>query len=224
MVKPHSSTRRSKKKRDSESTPPKADLETRERILDAAHSIFVRKGTAASRTQEIATQAGVNKALVHYYFGTKAALADAIFERALSTIMPRIFGILADPNLSIEEKVPAIAKEQIDFHSARPYLAGYLLSELHAEPDRIARLMMRRGGPVPLDVLRKQLRDAAKAGKIREISAEQFVANMMGLLIFPFAIRPALVELLSLDATRWRAFIDERRRLVPDFFLAGLRP
>lgn len=223
MVKPRSSTTRSKS-RQSVAPPPKADLETRERILDAAHTIFVRKGTAASRTQEIAAEAGVNKALVHYYFGTKAALADAIFERALGTIMPRIFGILADPGRSIEEKVPAIAKEQIDFHSARPYLAGYLLSELHAEPDRIARLMTRRGGRVPLDVLRKQLREAAKAGKIREISAEQFVTNMMGLLIFPFAIRPALRELLSLDDTRWRAFIEERRRLVPDFFMAGLRP
>jgi TetR/AcrR family transcriptional regulator len=218
MVKPNSSTKRSK------ATQPKPDLETRERILDAAHTIFVRKGTASSRTQEIAAEARVNKALVHYYFGTKAELADAIFERALGTIMPRIFGILADPDRSIEEKVPAIVKEQIDFHSARPYLAGYLISELHAEPDRIARLMTRRGGRVPLDVLRKQLREAAKAGRIRPISAEQFVTNLMGLLIFPFAIRPALSELLSLDATTWRAFIDERRRLVPDFFMAGLRP
>jgi len=218
MVKPNSSTVRSTK------APPKPDLETRERILDAAHAVLVRKGTAGSRTQEIAAEAGVNKALVHYYFGTKAALADAIFERALGTIIPKIFGILADPDRSIEEKVRAIAREQIDFHSARPYLAGYLLSELHAEPERIARLMTRQRGPVPLDVIRKQLRDAAKAGKIRQISAEQFVTNMMGLLIFPFAIRPALMELLSLDATRWRAFIDERRRLVPDFFMAGLRP
>jgi TetR/AcrR family transcriptional regulator len=217
MVKPNSSTKRSK-------TSPKADLETRERILDAAHTIFVRKGTASGRTQEIAAEAGVNKALVHYYFGTKAELADAIFERALGTIMPRIFGILADPDRSIEEKVPAIVREQIDFHSARPYLAGYLISELHAEPDRIARLMTRRVGRVPLDVLRKQLREGAKAGTIRQISAEHFVTNMMGLLIFPFAIRPALSELLSLDATRWRAFMDERRRLVPDFFMAGLRP
>jgi TetR/AcrR family transcriptional regulator len=218
MVKPNSSTRRSKK------VQPKTDLETRERILDAAHTVFVRKGTASGRTQEIAAEAGVNKALVHYYFGTKEALADAIFERALGTIMPRIFGILADPERSIEEKVPAIVQEQVDFHSARPYLAGYLISELHAEPERVARLMTRRTGRVPLDVIRRQLREAAKAGKIRQISAEQFVTNMMGLLIFPFAIRPALMELLSLDATRWRAFIDERRRLVSDFFMAGLRP
>ena len=220
MVKPYSSTKRSKPS----VAAPKADLETRERILDAAHTVFLRKGTAGSRTQEIATEAGVNKALVHYYFGTKAALADAIFKRALGNLMPRIFGILADPSRSIEEKVPAIVREQIDFHSARPYFAGYLLSELHAEPERIARLMTRQGGRVPLDVIRKQLREAAKAGRIRQISAEQFVTNLMGLLIFPFAIRPALSELLSLDATRWRAFIDERRRLLPDFFMAGLRP
>jgi TetR/AcrR family transcriptional regulator len=220
MVKSNSSTARSKT---SQSAPPD-DLETRERILDAAHAVFTRKGTAAGRTQEIAAEAGVNKALVHYYFGTKAALADAIFARALGTIMPRIFGILADPERSIEEKVPAIAQEQIEFHSARPYLAGYLISELHAQPDRIARLLTRQGGSVPLDVIRRQLREGARAGKIRPISAEQFVANLMGLLIFPFAIRPALRELLSLDDTRWRAFIEERRRLVPDFFMAGLRP
>ncbi len=219
MVKPDSSSRRSKAPR----AEPPADQDTRDRILDAAHTIFVRKGTASSRTQEVAAEAGVNKALVHYYFGTKAALADAIFERALGALMPRLFGILADPDRSIEEKVPAIVREQIDFHSARPYFAGYLISELHAEPERIARLMTRQGR-VPLDVLRKQLRQAARAGTIRRISAEQFVANMMGLLIFPFAIRPALCELLSLDAAGWRAFVEERRRLVPAFFMAGLRP
>ena len=219
MVKPGSSTRRSKPP----PAAPRADQETRERILDAAHTVFLRKGTASSRTQEIAAEAGVNKALVHYYFGTKAALADAIFERALGNLMPRIFGILADPNRSIEEKVPAIVREQIDFHSTRPYFAGYLLSELHAQPQRISSLMV-RSGTVPLDVIRRQLREAAKAGQIRRISAEQFVANMMGLLIFPFAIRPALCQLLDLDATRWRAFLEERRRLLPDFFMAGLRP
>ncbi len=220
MVKPNSSTKRSKQS----GVVPPADQETRARILDAAHTVFLRKGTAGSRTQEIAAQAGVNKALVHYYFGTKAALADAIFERALGTLMPRIFGILADPDRTIEQKVPAIVNEQIDFQSARPYFAGYMVSELHAEPERIARIMARQGGKIPLDVIRRQLRDGARAGTLRPLSAEQFVANMMGLLIFPFAIRPALCQLLSLDPPRWRAFIEERRRILPAFILAGLRP
>ena len=218
MVKPHGSTRRSR--------PPGrsgADQETRDRILDAANRVFIRKGTASGRTQEIADEAGVNKALVHYYFGTKAALADAIFARALGTLVPRIFGILADPSREIEQKVPAIVKEQIDFHTAHPYLAGYMIAELHAHPERMAR-MMTVHGRVPLDVLRRQLREGARAGKLRRIAPEQFVASMMGLLLFPFAIRPALCQLLGFDSGRWEAFLEERRRMLPGFVMAGLRP
>jgi AcrR family transcriptional regulator len=217
MVKPSSSTKRLK------TAAPAADQETRDRILDAAHTVFTRKGTANSRTQEIADEAGVNKALVHYYFGTKAALADAIFERAAGALLPAIFRILADPGRSIDQKVADVVREQIDFHSARPYLAGYLVSELHAEPERVARLLGRHG-PAPLDALRRQLREGARAGTLRTISAEQFVVNLMAMLVFPFAMRAALCAVLGVEPSRWPAFVEERRRLLPDFFLAGLRP
>src|SRR4051812_20841855 len=225
MVKPDGSTKRSRPRASARPAPadPAADQETRDRILAAAHAVFVRKGTAGSRTQEIADEAGGNKALVHYYFGTKAALADAVFERALGEIVPRIFGILADPARTVEEKIPAIVREQIAFHSERPYVAGYMVSELHSEPGRIVRLMGHRG-KIPLDVLRRQLREAAAAGSMRRIGAEQFVANMMGLLIFPFAIRLALCELLGLDEAGWRAFLEDRRRILPQLILTGLRP
>jgi TetR/AcrR family transcriptional regulator len=219
MVKPNGSTKRL----GTAAGTRRADQETRDRILDAADRIFIRKGTASGRTQEIADEAGVNKALVHYYFGTKAALADAIFARALGMLVPRIFGILADPSRDIEQKVSAIVKEQIDFHTARPYLAGYMIAELHAHPERIAG-MMSAHGRVPLDVLRRQLQEGARAGKLRRIGPEQFVANMMGLLLFPFAIRPALCQLLGFDSHRWEAFLQERRRMLPDFVMAGLRP
>jgi TetR/AcrR family transcriptional regulator len=220
MVKPIGSTRRLN---GAAARSAQADRETRERILDAAHAVFLRKGTAASRTQEIADEAGVNKALVHYYFGTKGALADAIFERALGTLAPLMFGILADENRTIEQKVRDIVREQIDFHSARPYLAGYMVSEMHAEPARIAALMAKRGSP-PRDVLRRQIREAIKAGNMRPISAEQFIVNLMGLLIFPFALRPGLSALLGIEPSGWAAFMEERKRLLPDFILAGLRP
>jgi TetR/AcrR family transcriptional regulator len=217
MVKPRGSTKQLNPR------PSDADRETADRILDAAHAVFLRKGTANSRTQEIADEAGVNKALVHYYFGTKAALADAIFERAFGTLAPLMFGILADENRSIEQKIRDIVREQIDFHSARPYLAGYMVSEMHAEPARVAALMAKRGSP-PRDVLRRQIRQAVKAGVMRPISAEQFIVNMMGLLVFPFALRPGLSALLGIEPGGWAAFMEERKRLLPEFILAGLRP
>ena len=98
-----------------------------------------------------------------------------------------------------------------------------MIAELHAHPERIAR-MMTAHGRIPLDVLRRQLREGARAGKFRRIGPEQFVANMMGLLLFPFAVRAALCELLDLDSARWQSFLEERRRNLPDFVMAGLRP
>jgi len=58
------------------------DRDTEQRILDAAHAVFVRRGSAGARMQEIAAEAGVNQALLHYYFRTKELLARAAFERA----------------------------------------------------------------------------------------------------------------------------------------------
>jgi TetR/AcrR family transcriptional regulator len=199
------------------------DQATRERILAAAHRVFTSQGTAKARTQEIADEAGVNKALVHYYFGTKEALADAVFRNAASQFMPRIFGILASEELSIEEKVRAVVREQVEFHLARPYLAGYVISEAHAEPERVRAIMGGTGG-APLGVLRRQLAAAIAAGEIRRISAEQFVVSLIALLVFPFIVRPLLPVLVGIDGDRFPAFVEARKRELPDFFLAGLRP
>ena len=59
--------------------------DTEQRILDAAHAVFVRRGTAGARMQEIAAEAGVNQALLHYYFRSKEQLSQAVFERAAAT-------------------------------------------------------------------------------------------------------------------------------------------
>jgi AcrR family transcriptional regulator len=200
-----------------------ADAETRERILSAAHRVFLRAGTAKARTQEIADEAGVNKALLHYYFGSKAALADAVFAQQAAQLLPRIFGILGAPDRSIAQKVHAVVDEQIAFHRANPYLAGFLATELHVEPDRIKRLLAPHGTP-PLAVLEQQLRQAADAGTMRPMPVAQFVLSLMGALMLPFLMRPMVSLFFDLEGDRFDAFLDERRALLPDFFLAGLQP
>ena len=65
---------------------PERDRDTEQRILDAAHGVFVRRGTAGARMQEIAAAAGVNQALLHYYFRSKDRLAHTAFERARGTV------------------------------------------------------------------------------------------------------------------------------------------
>ena len=197
--------------------------ETRDRILAAAHRVFLAQGTANARTVDIAQAAGVNKALLHYYFSTKATLADAVFARAIDDFMPRIFGILGNPTMSIEEKIHAFVREQMEFHGARPYLAGYVASEMYTEPERLPAMMAARGRP-PLAALQQQLDTEIAAGRMRPISVEMFAVNMMALVVFPFVVRPMIQAMIGIDAERFAAFLEERKRQLPALILASLRP
>lgn len=204
-------------------TSPPHPPDTRDRILAAAHTVFLRSGTAKARTQAIADEAGVNKALLHYYFGTKEALAREVFTDAQRTLFPRLFAILGDPERPIERKVREVVEFEIDFLTERPYLPGFIAAEMHTHPERMADLMTRMGPP-PVDALQRQLDAAHAAGHIRAMDARQFVVSLLASIVFPFVMRPALEKFVLGRGETFRQFITERRRTLADFFLAGLRP
>src|ERR1041384_1805079 len=91
----------------------KKDSDTEARILDAAHRVFVKRGTAGARTQEIAKEAGVNSELLHYYFRTKERLAEAVFRRAAGQLFPIVAGILGS-DLPLEDKVHKVIAVELE--------------------------------------------------------------------------------------------------------------
>ena len=206
------------------------DRTTGDRILDAAHAVFLRRGTAGARMQDIATEAGVNQALLHYYFRSKDRLSKAVFHRAAAQLLPRVIETMA-ADIPLEEKVTRVVRIEIDRLSQTPYLPGYIISELHHHPDRVRQLIAAVTGLTPEDVrprvlsgLRRQLEAGVKARRLRRITPEQFMVNLMSLCIFPFAARPLIMALLGLDATGFDRFIERRRDELASFFLAALRP
>ena len=68
--------------------------QTRARILDAAISAFSQLGLAGARTEQIAEAAGVNKALLYYYFKSK----EALYEAALSPLQ-KVCALPVSPRL-----------------------------------------------------------------------------------------------------------------------------
>jgi AcrR family transcriptional regulator len=208
----------------------RSDTDTETRILDAAHRVFVKSGTAGARTQEIAKEAGVNSALLHYYFRTKERLADAVFRRAAAQVMPAVIHILAS-DTALEDKVRQVIDVELTQLSAAPYLPGYILSELAHHPERAGQLFSTVTGITPgqlrarvLGVLRKQIAAAVREGRIHPIEPEQFAVNLLALCIFPFAARPMLTMLLGVDQAGFTKFIDRRRTDLTAFFLRALRP
>ena len=179
--------------------------------------------------QEIAAEAGVNQALLHYYFRTKDRLALAVFREMASRLLPSVTALLGSDD-SIEQKVERFVHLYIDTVRQNPFLPGYILAELHHHPERVATLREAAGVPAAqleaalLSRLRVQLEREAAAGRIRPIAPEQFVASLLSLVVFPFAARPLLERAFGLDDEAFARFLDVRRAELPRFVLAALRP
>jgi AcrR family transcriptional regulator len=192
--------------------------------------VFLRRGTAGARMQDIAAEAGVNQALLHYYFRSKARLSEAVFRRAARQLFPRVIEVMAS-EVELEDKVTRVVQLELDHLSRTPYLPGYIISELahHAEraPQLISTLVgmaPEAVGPKVATALRRQIDARVRAGTMGPITPEQFMVNLISLCIFPFAARPMLMALFGMDHHGFERFIDKRRHELAAFFLRALRP
>ena len=113
---------------------------TEDKIVNAAKRVFIQKGMDGARMQEIATEAGINKALLHYYFRTKAKLFDQVF----SIVFKDIFEVLemaVMKELSFEEFLEQFISEYIALLKRKPYIPQFVIHELNRNPKRIVEHM-----------------------------------------------------------------------------------
>lgn len=209
---------------------PKRDEDTEKRILDAACRVFIRTGTAGARMQEIAREAGVNQALLHYYFRSKEKLSVAVFSQVASRLFPALIEVLGS-DAPLEQKIENLIAVYLENLSRSPFMPGYLIAEMHHHPDRLPGLLKSALGadaaPVIgrlLGKLGSQIDTEVAAGRMRPITPQAFAVNLVSLCIFPFAARPMLSFLFGMDDKAFTAFIEERKTALPQFYKRALRP
>ncbi len=205
------------------------DGDTERRILDAARRVFIRRGSAGARMQEIAAEAAVNPALLHYYFRSKDALALAVFREAAAKLFPGVLRILSGTE-PLEVRIERVVHHYIDTLRENPFLPGYVLAEINFDPGRIAALAIDAASPgqpsAPRQMLARldaELAQHAAWGDLTPIRGEQFIVNLAAMCVFPFAARPMIAAILGIGAPQWDAFLDERRAELPRFILNAIR-
>jgi AcrR family transcriptional regulator len=198
--------------------------DAKSRILDAADDVFVRRGIDGARMQEIADQAGVNKALVHYYFRSKADLARAVWLRIATSFAPGILQMMAS-DLPLDDKIDRYVDAYHATLTRHPYLMAYVISESTRHPELVESFYSqerRRAARRMFDKLQAQIDDCVKAKRMPSVSAEQFFVTLAGSCLFPFAARPGISQLLGLGTSDHRAFMERRRKELPAFLKRAL--
>ena len=194
---------------------------TESQILEAAVNIFQTKGMDGARMQEIADKAGINKAMLHYYYRSKQLLFEAVFKTAFSMLAPQLNKVLNDES-SLFDKIKNFSNNYISFVIKHPYLPNFVIQELNRNPEFVKKLISEEHFP-NIEKFKSQVEENVVEGLIRPISAQQLFINIMALNIFPFIGAPLLKGFLSTNDVDYKQLMEDRKTEVADFIINSIK-
>lgn len=195
---------------------------TEQRILEAARVVFIKKGLEGARMQEIADEAGINKALLHYYFRSKEKLFNHIFENALSGIF-----VVINENIHEEGDVSVFIETFVDHYLSilqkNPFIPNFIFNEINSHPERISHF--REKIKLNISGFRLMVEKNIAQKKICDVAPEHLFIDMLGMCVFPFIGRP-LLEKVFFDnhPAGIDNFLYERKQHIISFFKKYLQP
>ena len=196
-------------------------IDTEVQILNAAENVFQKKGMDGARMQEIADEAGINKAMLHYYYRSKQLLFDAVFKNAFALLAPQMNKILNDDS-SIEDKVRTFTHDYISFISKHPYLPNFIIQEMNRNPKFFEKIQQNAAFPT-FDKFKNQVALEVENGILKPIDGEQLFINIISLNLFPFTARPLIKGFLNIDDKGFKQLMEERKIEVSEFIINSIK-
>jgi AcrR family transcriptional regulator len=194
-----------------------------QKILAAARKVFINKGYAGARMQEIADEAGINKALLHYYFRSKDKLFEQIFREAFGKLLPSIEDIFTRP-ISIFEKIERYTEAYISVVIENPFIPVFVLSEIHRNPDNFFTTYVKPEMAGAVKTIGQEIAKAVQAGTIRPIDPRHLMMNLMSMCVFPFVARPMLQKMMQISDLDFGNLLEQRKKEVSQFINLAIQP
>lgn len=193
---------------------------TEEKILAAATNVFVTKGMDGARMQEIADEAGINKALLHYYFRSKERLFEAIFSGIIEFAFPKLTQILLS-DIPMITKIELVIDAYMNLLIKHPFIPGFLIKEMNRDPSGLFKLVVKFG--LNPQGIADKIQEAMDRGEIIKMDPRHLAINVVSMCVFPFAARPILsFVIFKDDAKALEAFYAERAEVIKKFVIDAI--
>lgn len=189
-------------------------ITTEEKIIRAADKIFTQKGYAATRTREIAEEAGTNLALLNYYFGSKQNLFRNVVKQKLKMLLNAIDPIASDKTIPVVEKVRKISEKYTQLMLENEELPLFILNEWSVNKNLFTDLI-RETRQHAEPVIRKQLSENGM-----DITVEDLIVNTLGMILFPFIAKPLILSSGLVEENQFAAFVTERKEKIPEWIIS----
>jgi TetR/AcrR family transcriptional regulator len=198
------------------------DKQTEDKIFEAATRVFEEKGMDGARMQDIANKAGINKALLHYYFRTKDHLFEAVFQKLAGKLFEKFAPVFRE-GLSLEEKIRFFYREHITFMKENPRLPSFVLNEINRNPLRIKKLLKNVDFRKLWLVLAEQHKEELEKYNITEESMPQIMTSIAAISVFPFAARGIIEGIFENLGIDFDDYIEERKEYAAEFVLNAMK-
>lgn len=201
----------------------KKDISTEQTILEAAEQEFIEKGFAGAKTTSIAKRAGVNHAMIHYYFRTKESLFTMVFQQKIQ-ILAASFSQSFNQDLSFFEQLKLAIGTHFDFIAANPRLLFFVYGEIITD-DRRKKMLVQSVLP-KLKGIVKRLKEGIDAevenGTIRFIRPTELLMNIIALNAITFLAMP-LLRVIKRNSQEVEKLLQQRKENNIQFIINGLK-
>jgi AcrR family transcriptional regulator len=189
------------------------DPGVREALLEAARALFSARDYRAVSLRQIAAEAGVSPAMVHYYFGDKTGLFDALLDATFSRLLARMREALAERGSA---DIGALLEILVGTIGAEPWIPRLMIREVLADDGPFRDRFIQRYASQVAAIIPGLVARGQEAGELRaDLDPRLAFASLVGMTVFPFAARPVLERVLGLeyDEDFRRRFVEHTRRL-----------
>jgi TetR/AcrR family transcriptional regulator len=196
-------------------------MTTEEKIFNAARIIFQKKGFAGARMQEIADEAGINKAMLHYCFKNKELLFQAVFMNAFSQLAPQINEIFKS-NDSVFDKIRKFTHSYISFVMLNPYLPQFVIQEMNNNPEFVMSFLKNESRPNPTLMI-AQIEKEIADGIIKPINPKQLLLDIFSMTVFPFAAQIMMKGMLQISDAEFNTMMEERKTSIAEQIINSIK-
>lgn len=198
------------------------DESVKSRILISAKKEFFQKGFDGARMQEIADKAGINKAMLHYYFINKENLFREIFLEGFKNLTPRLIEIIQS-ELPFFDKIRKLMFAHIDLLSKNPDLPLFINSELAKGNLKIKEIFLHSVQNSAFFELAKLIEIEVREKRIKPIEPLNLIVNILAMNVFPFISKNILTLVLPLDPFQYEIMIEKRKNEAAEFIINAIK-
>ena len=195
---------------------------TEELIRQAARKVFTEKGLTGARMQDIADEAGINRALLHYYFRSKDKLFELVFDEAftrfLGTVQPIIYA-----HIPFFEKIEHLVEAEMDLVESQPCNPLFILNEMKQNPAICEKKNLFKLYTPFLEQLSVLLHEEYKAGRVIKIEGEQLFLNIISLILFPYIAKEYVQHAFGMEEGEYRKMMQRRKKEIARFVIQAIK-